>query len=127
MVSPLVVYYDGLCPLCSREINHYRKRAPVGSIEFVDIAVDGFDATKHGLDPVRVNRHFHVKEGERLHVGVDGFRALWQVIPGFRWMRSITGLPGVYQGSKVLYAIFARLRPYLPKRKSACATDRCQL
>ncbi|HVK12859.1 MAG TPA: DUF393 domain-containing protein [Gemmataceae bacterium] len=127
MPAPLSVYYDGLCPLCSREIDHYRKRVARGAVEFVDIANSGFDPGPLGLDPVRVQKHFHVKAGERLYIGVDGFRELWAHVPGFRWLRTLTGLPGVYQASRVLYAVFAWVRPWLPKRKRACTTDRCHL
>lgn len=33
----LSVYFDGLCPLCSREIGHYRKAVGNENISFVDI------------------------------------------------------------------------------------------
>ncbi len=127
MSARLSVYYDGLCPLCSREIAHYRKRASPDAVEFVDIAAPGFNPVALGFDPVRIHKHLHVRADGQLYFGVDAFRELWGHVPGFRWLRRLTGLPGVYQASKVLYALFAWVRPWLPKRKSACTTDRCQL
>ncbi len=126
MSSP-TVYFDGLCPLCSREIEHYRRRVPAGSMEFVDIADPTFDPVAHGVDPVRVNQHMHAKVDGKLFVGVDAFRAIWAIIPGFRWLRRLTGLPLVYPATKVLYSLFARVRPWLPKRKSPCANGRCRI
>ena len=57
----LSVYFDGLCPLCSREIEQYRKASGSDQISFVDITVDGFDAIANGLDPKRVHEVMHVK------------------------------------------------------------------
>ena len=127
MSAPLSVYYDGLCPLCSREIDHYRKRVSADAVEFVDIAAPGFDPVPLGFDPVRVHKHLHVRSGNQLYLGIDGFRELWRHVPGFRWVRAVTGLPVVYQASRVLYAIFAWVRPWLPKRKRGCTTDRCRI
>jgi len=127
MPANLTVFFDGLCPLCSREIAHYRRRVTADSVEFVDIAGPKFDAVTLGLDPVQVHRHIHAKVDGKLITGVDAFRALWGVIPGFRWLHWITGLPGVYSASKVLYAIFAWLRPLLPKRKRSCAGGQYQV
>jgi predicted DCC family thiol-disulfide oxidoreductase YuxK len=50
MSSPrLTLFYDGLCPLCSREIAHYRRRMPEGAADFIDITDPTFDALSHGL------------------------------------------------------------------------------
>lgn len=127
MPANLTVFYDGLCPLCSREIEHYRRRVTAGAVEFVDIAKPEFDALALGLNPVQVHRHIHARVGGQFVTGVDAFREIWGVIPGFRWLRWVTGLPVIYPASKVLYAIFARLRPLLPKRKWNCSGGQCRV
>jgi predicted DCC family thiol-disulfide oxidoreductase YuxK len=47
----LRVYYDGLCPLCSREIAYYRIKDRPNLIDWIDITGEGFDAAAEGLDP----------------------------------------------------------------------------
>jgi predicted DCC family thiol-disulfide oxidoreductase YuxK len=56
------VYYDGLCPLCSREIEYYRKKDLGAVIDWIDITQDDFDASAEGLDPDKVHQFFHVKD-----------------------------------------------------------------
>ena len=120
----LQIYYDGLCHLCSREIEHYRKRAEPGTVEFVDITNPAFDPVAEGFEPARVHLHLHARLDGQLFIGVDAFRAIWTVIPGYRWLNRLTGLPVVYQATKLMYAIFARIRPMLPKRKN-CDSGVC--
>ena len=70
MPARLSVYFDGLCPLCSREIAHYRKRVTPEAVEFVDIAAPGFDPVALGFDRVRVHRHLHARfDGTALRRG----------------------------------------------------------
>jgi predicted DCC family thiol-disulfide oxidoreductase YuxK len=126
----LKVYFDGLCPLCSREISYYRKKAPattVNPIEWVDITADGFDAAAEGLDPEKVHRYFHVKnERGEITVGVDAFIEIWARIPALRTWKAVSNLPGAKSAMKLGYAAFARIRPFLPRRKRlACADGSC--
>jgi len=121
----LIIYYDGLCPLCSREIEHYRRQAQGRpSIVFVDIMNPSFDAREHGLDPLRVHREMHVREGDRLWVGVDAFYAIWRHVPGNRWLWFLARLPLADQFLRIGYFFFAMVRPYLP-RKQSCDTSTC--
>ena len=123
----LTLFYDGLCPLCSREVALYRKRAAADpTVRFQDIAAPGFDAAGHGLDAAKVHREMHVKVGDEVHVGVKAFLAIWRRIPGFGWMAKLGGLPFVYPFLWLGYAAFARVRPFLPRRKSACDTGACE-
>ncbi|WP_020469027.1 thiol-disulfide oxidoreductase DCC family protein [Zavarzinella formosa] len=125
-MARLQIFYDGRCHLCSREISHYRKKAIPGTTEFVDITADTFDPVAEGFDPKRVNRHLHTRLDGKLFIGVDAFRAIWSVIPGYRWLGWLTGLPVVHFVSKFLYSIFARIRPLFPKRRK-CGTEACQI
>jgi predicted DCC family thiol-disulfide oxidoreductase YuxK len=121
----LIIYFDGLCPLCSREIDHYRRQAHSHpSIHFVDIMAADFDALQHGLDPVQVHREMHVREGDKLWVGVDAFLAIWRHVPGNRWLLFLARLPLADQFMRIGYFFFAMVRPYLP-RKQACDTNTC--
>jgi predicted DCC family thiol-disulfide oxidoreductase YuxK len=124
-METLIIYYDGLCPLCSREIDHYRNQAKDRSnIQFVDIMGENFDAKLHGLDPERVHREMHVREGNKVWIGVDAFLAIWRHVPGNRWLLYLARLPLADQFMRIGYSFFAMVRPYLP-RKQACDTQTC--
>jgi predicted DCC family thiol-disulfide oxidoreductase YuxK len=122
------IYYDGLCQLCSREIEMFQARVTDGSLAYVDISLPDFDATAHGVDPVAVNRHMHVRDEERgrMLTGVNALLAMWECAPGFRWLAWLTRLPVVRPLSDVGYEVFAWVRPKLPKRRrDLCDTGRC--
>ena len=81
------VFFDGGCPLCAREIAHYRRRRiPEGAIEWVDVARDDARLAVEGLERVTALKRFHVRVGSQWLIGVPGFVALWQRIPAYRWL-----------------------------------------
>ena len=126
----LQVYFDGLCPLCSREIDVYRKKDKAGAIEFVDISHPEFTAEKEGLHPRRVQEVFHVREtaSGKLLTGVDGFIAIWKVLPGLGLAARVAEKPWAKPFLKAGYCVFAKIRPYLPKRApvmEACDSGQC--
>jgi predicted DCC family thiol-disulfide oxidoreductase YuxK len=122
----LIIYYDGLCHLCSREINHYRHRTD-DSVQYVDIMQEDFDPELHGVDAKAVHKTMHARLDGELNKGVDAFLAIWSVVPGYRWLNRIVSLPGIYHLAKPIYSFFAWLRPYLPRRKAACETGSCKV
>jgi predicted DCC family thiol-disulfide oxidoreductase YuxK len=127
ITTPLTLFYDGLCPLCSREVAHYSRHAPDGALCLVDITDPDFDATAHGLDAERVHRQLHVKRGDEVQVGVAAFVAIWEAVPRYRWAARLARLPGVQVLLRLGYAAFARVRPLLPRRRErVCLTGTCR-
>ena len=116
------VYYDGLCPLCSREIEHYRHREGAESLQFIDITASDFDALREGLDPYRIHREMHVraKDGS-LKTGVDGFIEIWRHLPRYNWAARAAQIKPLKIILDLGYWIFARIRPLLPRRKNRCS------
>ncbi len=114
---PLTLFYDGLCPLCSREVAWYRRRLAADDVSFLDITDPAFDAAQHGLHPRRVRRVLHVKAGDEVRTGVDAFIVLWQRVPGWSWLAWLAGRPGAYHLMTVGYHLFALVRPLLPRRR----------
>jgi predicted DCC family thiol-disulfide oxidoreductase YuxK len=107
-------------------MDHYRTRVKDEAVRFVDITAADFDVRRHGLDPARVHRVMHVKTGEEVRTGVEAFVALWQAIPCYRWLARLVRTPGIHALATAGYHTFARLRPYLPRRKRpGCDTGTC--
>lgn len=123
------VYYDGLCQLCSREIQHYRKSRGSENIRFVDITSPEFQAQKEGVDPVQVHKVMHVRRSDgSLATEVDAFIAIWSVLPSYQWAARLAQQPGVRHLLNAGYQVFARVRPWLPRRKAPCAdSPYCEL
>jgi predicted DCC family thiol-disulfide oxidoreductase YuxK len=118
----LTVYYDGLCHLCSREIDHYR-RVPGGEdIQYVDITSPQFSAEREGVDPIQVHKEMHVrlKDGT-LAVGVGAFIAIWEALPRYHLFARVGKWKIPHLILRAGYSVFAAVRPYLPRRKSACS------
>lgn len=119
----LTIYFDGLCRVCSAEIDMYRKWPGAARINFVDITDTGFDPLSEGLDPIAVHKHMHARDQQgRLHVGVDAFVAIWQYFEKTRWLATLVSLPPIHLMARIGYEGFARIRKYLPKNpKKDCS------
>jgi predicted DCC family thiol-disulfide oxidoreductase YuxK len=125
----LKIYFDGLCRVCSAEIDQYRKSQGAERIEFVDITHPQFDAATEGLDPVEVHRSFHVRHADgRIESGVDAFISIWSVLPGWRWLVPIARSKPVKAVLNLGYAAFVKIRPWLPRKSKAdcSASPFCQ-
>lgn len=110
--SPLVVLYDGACPLCRREIGYFRKRVPREPVEFHDVSRQ--DAVlPMGLDRDAVLERFHVIcPGGRVLSGGPAFIAMWRRFAGWRWLARV---PGIEALASPAYRKFLRIRPRLQR------------
>ena len=128
---PLRVFYDGACVVCAGEVEQYRRRDRAGRLELVDISATGFDPLPYGIPLQAFQYELHVIDhGGTVYRGVDAFRAIWQAFPEVRWFRLLAGLvalPVINPLARFGYRVFARLRPYLPKRRATCATGNCRI
>ncbi len=116
------VYFDGLCIVCSREIDHYRKSRGADRIVFVDICGAGFDPAIHGLDLFSVHKVMHVKRSDgSLAVRVDAFIAIWETLPGYTWLARTASFSLIRSLLEVGYDAFVAIRPYLPRRRATAA------
>ena len=119
------VYFDGLCPLCSKEIDHYKKLRGSENLTYIDIHSSDFSPQYEGVDPVAVHKIFHVRdERGQLHKGVDGFRVIWKTIPRYQWLARFSILPVINSCFLFAYWAFARIRPFLPRKKSTCSDSK---
>ena len=125
----LTVYYDGECHLCSREIEHYRKKDTAHRLRLIDISDPHFTAAAAGLDSKAVRRELHVRlpSGE-LAVGLPAFVAIWDALPGFGPLAKLARLPVINPLLRGGYQLFAAVRPYLPKRqREECVDGKCAI
>ena len=124
----LQVFYDGACPLCSREMGHYRRRDVEGRVEWVDIAKVGFDAGAYGLDPARLQQVMHARTRDgKVFTEVGAFVKIWEALPPRMWTSLLRGLlkvPGMMPVAGVLYRLFARNRYRLTGR---CEPETCEI
>lgn len=93
-MTALKTFFDGGCPLCSREIAHYRRIDRGGRIQWIDVTQDQAALAAAGLDLPSAMRRLHVQEPDgRLLSGIDAFLAIWRRLPRWRWLaRLVTGL-----------------------------------
>ncbi|MEA3639263.1 MAG: DUF393 domain-containing protein [Lamprobacter sp.] len=120
----LTTFYDGGCPLCSREIAHYRKIDQEERIHWVDITQEADRLASAGLDLSSAMRRLHAQEADgRLLSGVDAFVAIWQRLPGWHLLAGlVTGLrlTGPLEWG---YRRFAERRFRRRCAEGACAID----
>jgi len=103
MTENITVIYNDTCPICSREVDGYR-RMTAG--EGTDVAYAGLSDgayAAYGLSKAQAAREFHVVKGGRMLSGVPAFAALWSEIPRLRWLARLVSLPGVHWLACIVY------------------------
>jgi len=111
MPDLMQVYYDGGCPVCSREVAMYRARPGADAVEWVDIhrAEPGQLGPGLSRDQALARMHVRTPEGTLLS-GAAAFGALWSRLPGFRWLGRLISIPLFSGFAEICYRGFLWVR-----------------
>ncbi len=123
------LFFDGACPLCSREIGLLRRLDRRGRVRFIDIADPAFDPTAVGKTEAELHSQIHARRaGGEWVVGVEAFRVIYGLL-GFGWLVPLTRAPFVSGALDAGYRAFAkhrlRLRPPLGLRHASRRAEPC--
>ena len=122
--NSLVVYHDGSCPLCEREIAFFRRRVDRTAVLFEDVSLWTAGQGHDGLTAESAMARFHVRDTDgRLLSGARAFAALWRVTPGLRVAGRIGSFGPIAAVLEVAYRTFLRFRPALQRLAGAKACD----
>jgi len=97
------VLFNANCPVCNFEIGHYARycRDAGLPIRFDDLNSEA--RAEWGIDADTAARRLYVLHGGRLTSGIPAFLVLWALMPRYRWLGRLVGLPGVWQVAAALY------------------------
>jgi len=111
-MSEVLVWFDGGCPLCRREIALMRWLDRRHAIAFVDVAQED---TVCPIDRAALLTRFHALEDGRMLSGAAAFAAMWRAIPWLRPLGLAARHPHVLATLESLYCRFLKLRPKLQR------------
>lgn len=88
-----VMFYDGECPLCRREVNHYIAIDQGEKIEWVNIHEQPERLTPLGVSLTTAMARLHAldQHGD-LYRGVPAFMVIWEQLPVYKWLPKIIRL-----------------------------------
>jgi predicted DCC family thiol-disulfide oxidoreductase YuxK len=127
---PVRVFYDGSCSVCAAEIEHYLRQDRDGRLVAVDISSPEFHAESFHISLDAFMHEMHVIDNAgNVYRGVEAFRAIWQAFPAsplYAALATMVSFPVINPVAHLLYKGFARIRPYLPKRRG-CDSGTCSI
>jgi len=120
MPSKPILFYDGQCPLCQKEIAHYRRLDRDGRVEWQDLFEPDSNPEHYGLHRLEAMQVIHAVDRQgRLLSGVHAFILIWQQLPYYRHLASlIVGLK-LIRPLNWAYHRFARWR-FQSRCKQGC-------
>jgi predicted DCC family thiol-disulfide oxidoreductase YuxK len=117
------MFYDGGCPLCRREVAHYRRLEGAQRIDWIDIDANREALMSAGIDHRTAMQRLHVRDRHgNLRSGGAAFLALWDELPRYRWLARAVRLFRLSAPLESAYAAFARRR-----YRHRCANGACRV
>lgn len=111
--SQLIVWFDGDCPLCRKEIALIRALDRRGAIDFIDVARGEAICP---IDRGELLRRFHAQERDGpMLSGAAAFAAMWRAVPLLRPLGLIARWPPALWLLEKAYRGFLRVRPALQR------------
>lgn len=120
--SPLLtVYFDGGCPVCTREISFYQRQRGAEHIRWINLAHCPDDELGTDLSREAAYARLHARRADgELVSGAQAFAALWQALPAFRPAGRVAALPGIVHGLEWGYRGFLKVRQLWRKESATC-------
>lgn len=115
------MFYDGGCPLCSREVAHYQRIDVHNNVLWLDIHKQPEVLEAYGLKYIAAMKHLHVKDSDgKMLTGAYAFQALWKALPRYRVLARLVSFPGILRVMDKAYEWFAERRF---EKRMACASS----
>jgi predicted DCC family thiol-disulfide oxidoreductase YuxK len=112
----VTVFFDGQCPLCTREIGFYQQQEGSRAINWVDVAKVNLSDLPPGLTQESALSRFHVVTAKGTLVsGGEAFSSLWLSLPKFNWVGQLFQITLLATILEVVYKIFLPCRPLLQR------------
>lgn len=125
----LTIFYDGQCPLCSREINALRIRDVQRRLVFIDISKADFIEKHPDIDPINAQKRLHGKLEGNIIYGLDVTYWAWCLVGKSTWVAPLRW-PLIRPLLNSLYQLFARHRYKVARwlfSSERCHTGSCGL
>ena len=107
----ITVFYDGSCPLCSKEIRYYQRIGPNDVFLFEDISVSTHLLNAHNINQIDALKILHVTDtNNTVHRGVDAFIIIWQALRYWKLLAFIIKQPLIKHAATIAYTLFAKWR-----------------
>jgi predicted DCC family thiol-disulfide oxidoreductase YuxK len=108
--AELTLLYDGLCPICRKEVAWLKRLNTAKKLAFQDINATDFNAAQYGISYELLMAEIHAqKDDGQLIKGMPVFRALYQTV-GLGWLLAPTDWPILRPLFDWLYQCFAQHR-----------------
>jgi len=109
----LIVYYDGSCPVCVRDKQHYEQLSGelADQVFWYDITGKADALRAAGIDPQKALTELHVKDKDgRIVSELEAYIVLMQKVPILKPLAWLIGLP-------VIRPLLARIYHYQVNRR----------
>lgn len=123
-MAALIIFYDGGCPLCVREMRHLARLNKRQQLQFENIHEADFSARFPTVDVVRANQILHgqLPNGQMIY-GLDVTHAAWSAV-GRGWLTASLRWWGIRRVADWVYLWFARHRNQVSKWLTGA--ERCE-
>jgi predicted DCC family thiol-disulfide oxidoreductase YuxK len=82
-----IMFFDGGCPLCRREVAHYRFLDRRNRVGWIDISREADLLLQCGIDRDAAMRRLHaLDERGRVVSGISAFVVVWRQLPLYRYL-----------------------------------------
>jgi predicted DCC family thiol-disulfide oxidoreductase YuxK len=111
----LIVYYDGACPVCVRDKQHYEQLSSelADQVCWYDITGNEDSLRAAGIDPQKALSELHVMDNDgRIVSELDAYVLLMQKVPVLKPLAWLIGLPVIrpFLAKIYHYTVNRRLR-----------------
>ena len=121
----LTVFFDGVCPICDREIALMKRLDRHRHLTFCDFSHPDYDAASIGFAPSELGGVIHARWADgSVITGVEVFRAMREAV-GLGLLATLSRLSVVEPLVLKAYAWFARHRLQLTGRSNSCSGNAC--
>ena len=122
---PLTIFFDGACPICTREIALMNRLNRKRRLAFCDFSLPEYDERKTGFSTADLGQVIHAQWADgSVITGVTVFQAMWEAV-GLGLLTKLSRLSFIEPLLYRAYAWFARNRLWLTGRTKDCSRNTC--